>query len=79
MSIKVCSEAYFFRIEVFLTTQTLRLGTPSLKSLPEDLCSGYLRPEKIYRPQPGLNPRTLDLEVSTLPRDHRGRGPELPN
>ena len=45
----------------------LRLGTPSLKSLPEDLCSGILRPEKIHRFQPGLNPRTLDLEVSTLP------------
>ena len=47
--------------------------TPSLKSLPEDLCSGFLCPEKIHRPQPVLNPRTLDLEASTLPRDHRGR------
>ena len=51
----------------------LRLGTPSLKSFPEDLCSGFLRPEKIHRPQPDLNPRTLDLEGSTLSRDHRGR------
>ena len=24
-------------------------------------------------PQPGFNPRTLDLEASTLPREHRGR------
>ena len=46
---------------------------PSLKSLQEDLCSEFLRPERIYRPQPDLNPRTLDLEASTLPRDHRGR------
>ena len=46
---------------------------PSLKSLPEDLCSGFLRPEKIHRPQPDLSPRTVDLEASTLPRDHRGR------
>ena len=46
---------------------------PSAQTLPEDLCSGFLRPEKIHRPQPGLNPRTLDLEASTLPRDHRGR------
>ena len=30
-------------------------------------------PEKIHRPQLGLNPRTLDIEASTLPRDHRGR------
>ena len=44
-----------------------------LKSLPVDLCSGFLRPEKIRQPQSGLNPRTLDLEASTLPRDHRGR------
>ena len=33
--------------------------------------SGFLRPEKSYRPQPGLNPRTLDLEASTVPQDHR--------
>ena len=46
---------------------------PSLKSLPEDLCSGFLRPEKIHRPQSGLNQRTLDLEASTLPLDYRGR------
>ena len=46
---------------------------PSLKSLPEDLCSGFLRPEKIHRPQSDFNPGTLDLEESTLPRDHRGR------
>ena len=45
----------------------------SLKSLPEDFCSGFLHPEKIHWPQPGLNPRTLDLEVSTLPWDHRDR------
>ena len=37
------------------------------------MSSGFLRPEKIHRPQSGLNPRTLDLEASTLPRDHRGR------
>ena len=43
------------------------------KSLPEDLCSGFLRPEKSHRPQTGLNARTLDLEASTLPRDHQGR------
>jgi hypothetical protein len=46
---------------------------PSLKSLPEDLCSGFFRPEKIDRPQPDLNPRILDLEASTLTRDHWGR------
>jgi hypothetical protein len=28
---------------------------------------------KSHRPQPGLNPRTMDLEVSTLPRDHLGQ------
>ena len=44
----------------------LRLGNPSLNSLPEDLCSGLSRHEKIHRLQSGLNPRTLDLEASTL-------------
>ena len=38
-------------------------------SLPEDLCSGFLRPENFHRPQPGLNPQTYDLDGSTLPRD----------
>ena len=38
----------------------------SLKSHPEDLCSGFSLPEKIHQPQPGLNPETLDLEASTL-------------
>ena len=51
----------------------LRLGTHGLMSLPEDLSSGFLHPEKIHRPQSGLNPRTLDLEASKLPQDHRGR------
>ena len=46
MLIKVCSDAYFFRHEVFWRAWNLRLGTPSLKSLPEDLCSGFLRSEK---------------------------------
>ena len=45
----------------------------SLNSLPQDMCLGILRPEKIHRLQSGLNSRTLDLEASTLPRDHRGR------
>ena len=44
-----------------------------MKSLPEDLCSGFSRPEKIHQPQPGLDLRTLDLETSMLPRDHRGQ------
>ena len=38
-----------------------------------DPCSGFLRPEKIHQAQPDLNPQTLDLEVSTLRWDHRGR------
>ena len=65
------SEAYFFRVEFF--NQISDSEPPAFKSLPEDLCcSGFLRPEKIHRSQPGLNPRTLDPEASTLPRDHRG-------
>ena len=51
----------------------LRLRTPSLKSLLEDWCSGFLHPEKIHRPQPDLNLQALNLEVSTLPWDHQGQ------
>ena len=57
----------------FFNKPEISEGTPSLKSFPEDLCSGFLHPEKINRPQPGLNPQTLDIEASTLPRDHQGR------
>ena len=60
-------------IRTWICRLNLGLGTPSLKSLSENLCSGLLRPEKIHRFQSSLNPRTLDLEASTLPRDHRGR------
>ena len=70
MPIKFCSEAYFFRLVGSLTSLKSRVLDPRLKSLPKDLCSGFLRPEKIYRPQRDLNPRTLGLEASTLPRDH---------
>ena len=56
-----------------LMSQKSQTRDPSLKSLPKDLCSVVLRPEKIHRPQPGLNPRILDLEENTSPRDHRGR------
>ena len=38
-------------------------GNPGLKSLPEDFCSGFLRPENI-RHHPGLNPPTVDLETT---------------
>ena len=40
---------------------------------PGGLVLRIFTPEKIHRPQPDFNPRTLDLEAITLPRDHRGR------
>ena len=73
MPIKFYSEAYFFRLEIFLTSLKSQTQDPRLKTLQEDLCSGFTRPEKIHRPQPDVNPRTSDLEASTLPRDHRDR------
>ena len=36
-----------------------RLGTPSLKSLPEDLCSGFLRPEKNPSTSAAFEPANL--------------------
>ena len=67
MPIKFYSGAYFFQAWAW----NLRLGTSSLKSFPEDLYSRFFRPKKIHRTQSGLNLRTLDLEASTLPRNHR--------
>ena len=43
----------FFRLEI------IRLGIPSLNSLPEDLCSGYLRPEKNPSTSAGFEPANL--------------------
>ena len=73
MLIKYAQRPIFSGLRFFNMPSNLRFGTPSLKSLPEDFCSGFLRPEKIHQPQPSLNQPTLDLEVSILPRDHRGR------
>ena len=61
----------FFRLGVLYRAWYLRLWTPRLKSLSEDLCSGFLRPKKIHWPQPDLNREPWI--ASTLPRDHRGR------
>jgi hypothetical protein len=63
----------FFQALGSLTSLKSQTRDPDLKSLPENICSGFLRPEKIHRPQLGLNPRTFDLEASTLHRDHRDR------
>ena len=52
----------FFMLEVLKRAWNFRLGTPSLKSLSENLCSGFLRPEKIHRLQPGFNPRTTSRD-----------------
>ena len=74
MPIKFCSEAYFYQACGSLMSQKSQTrDPPSLKSFLKDLCSGFLRPEKNSRLQPGLKLQTLDLEVSMLPRDHQGR------
>ena len=67
MPIKFCSEAYFFRLEGSLMslksqTRDLQLKVPSGGLVLRSFTSIH-----------GLNPRTLDLEESTLPRDRQGR------
>ena len=63
--IKFSSEAYNQAWGSLNESEISDSGSPRLKSLPENLCSGILSPEKIQRPQPDLNLRTLDLEAST--------------
>ena len=46
MPIKFCSEAYVSGLRFYNKPDIWDSGPPSLKSLPEDLCSGFLRPEK---------------------------------
>ena len=77
MPIKFTQRPSFSDLRFFNEPEISGLGTPKLKSFSEDLCSGFLRPEKIHRPQPGLNSRTLALEARTLPRDRRGGLPDI--
>ena len=65
----------FFQIWSSLTSLKSQTWNPSLKSLPEDCAQDfYVLKKKIHWPQPGFNPRTLDLEAGTY---HRGRLPCL--
>ena len=72
MPIKVCSETYFFRLEVLYRESEISDSGPAAQSPSRRTCAQDFY---IHRPQSGLNPRTLDPEASTLPRDHRGRHP----
>ena len=60
----------FAQRPIFSTSLKSQTQDPQLKVAPGELCSGFLRPEKIHRPQPGLNPR------SWISR--RARYPETP-
>ena len=71
--LKFAQRLIFSVLRFFNEPEVSDSGPLSLKSLSKNLCTGILRPEKIHRPQPDLNPQTLDLGTSTLPRDHRGR------
>ena len=73
MWLKFAQRPIFSGLSFFKEPEISHLGSPALKSFPEELYPGYLRPEKSHRPQPDLNLRTLDLEASMLPQDHRGR------
>ena len=59
MPIKFCSEPIFFRLEVINKHEISESGPPSLKSLPEDFCSGFLRPEKNPSTSAGFEPAHL--------------------
>ena len=69
MQINFAERPMFLDLRFFNEPEISDSGPPA----PEDMCSGFQDPEKIHRPQPGLNPRTLDLGASTLPRDQSGR------
>ena len=53
----------FSGLRFFNEPKISRPGTPSLKSLPEDLCSGFLRPEKNQSASVGFEPANLGSRV----------------
>ena len=55
-----------------LTSLKSQTRNPRLKILPGWLVLRGFTSWKIHRPQPDLNPWTLDLEANTLLRNHRG-------
>jgi hypothetical protein len=42
------------------------MGLTALLPLRRKLCYGFLSPLKIYRPRPGLNPRTLFICLESI-------------
>ena len=60
--LKIAQKPIFSGLKFFLTSVKSQTREPRLKVQ-----------KQINRPQPGWNPRTLDVEASTLPGDHRGR------
>jgi hypothetical protein len=56
-----------------LRAANLRLGTDGFTSPPKEGVLRIFSPLKIRRLRPGLNPRTLVPNASTLPLDHRSR------
>ena len=87
MPIKFCSGAYFFRLEVLKRAWNLRRGTLSLKPLPEDLCLGFLRPDKsidlsrIWTREPWISRRARYPETTEADRhrDNVSASHGLPN
>ena len=60
MTIKFCSEAYFFGI-AFFNEPEISNSDPLLKVSPRGLVlRNFYVLKKMHRPQPGLNPRTLE-------------------
>ena len=63
----------FFQAWGSLTSLKSQTRYPQVKVPPGGLVLKIFTSWKVHRRQSGLNPRILDLEASTLPRDHRGR------
>ena len=69
--IKFFSEAYNFRLEELYDIENLHTRNSKLKFHPEGDVVRAFSSRKIQRPRLSLNPWTLSLEASTLPRNHR--------
>jgi hypothetical protein len=62
-----------FHLGIFYVPQICDMGPTPLLPLRRKVCWGFFHPEKSWRLQLGLNPRTWVLKGSKLPLDHRSR------
>jgi hypothetical protein len=66
MSVNFAYKFLFHTVGIFNMPLNFSTWAHGFISPPKEVCYGFLSPLKIHRPQPGLNPRTLDPMANTV-------------